>query len=92
MPEKTLSGFEPISIQAAAFQLLAANPAFMEAALQTERQIIDEWANSGPDKAVQREQAYLKLQVLNEVLAQLDAFYVDATVTSGDEQLQPLVN
>jgi len=90
--DKSITGFEQVLLQADAFVLMSDHAACREAALQAERQIITEWAASAPEKTLEREQAYLKLQVLMEVLAQLDTLYVDATVSTGSDQLQPIVN
>lgn len=92
MTEKTLTGFEPIVVNTAAFELLAVNPGFMETVLQTERALIDEWANSEPDKTADRERTYMKLQLLNELLAQLDGLYGNASVAAMEDELQATVN
>lgn len=75
--DKSLTGFEKVLIEANAYSLLEGNPAFREATLETERSLIEDWANTASDQPEERERIWMKVQLLRDVLAEVERHYLD---------------
>ncbi len=75
--DKSLTGFEKSLIEANSYELIQGNIGFREAALATERELIDGWANTTSDQTEIREQVWLKVQLLRDLLAELDRHYTE---------------
>ncbi len=74
---KSLTGFEKDLLASGAYTLLEGNPAFREAVLQAERNIIDDWASTSPMEDQERERQWLKLQIFRDLLAEIEVLCGD---------------
>ena len=75
--DKSITGFETALLEENAYTLMDRNPAFREACLCYEVDLIGQWKGSKAEENEVRERLYSKLCVLTEVLAELDNLYVE---------------
>lgn len=75
--DRSLTGFEKKLIEANSYSLIEGNVGFREAALATEKGLVDDWANTAPDQQEERERIWMKLQLLRDVLSVLDTQYIN---------------